>query len=239
MEISAHFSDIQTNISEEIKKAKYNIFVAVAWITDKSLWTILEKKAEEGVIVQVILVPDEINRNNNTDFIGFLKYGGQLYWDYHHHKFCVIDVKTVITGSYNWTYMANNRGKRENIIVLKQNTEIAEQFSDEFKILLRQSEKYQLPKEKEIVYVDKEIEKEVLKIVEKEVVLVVEKEIEIKVKEDINKFTTYDKGGKSRCGKCHSNKLIEDPKAPKTIQNKVKFYCKACNTYYDNNGISI
>lgn len=60
MEISAHFSDIQISISEEIKKAKYNIFVAVAWITDKSLWTILEKKAEEGVVVQVILVPDEI-----------------------------------------------------------------------------------------------------------------------------------------------------------------------------------
>lgn len=239
MEISAHFSDIQTNISEEIKKAKYNIFVAVAWITDKSLWTILEKKAEEGVVVQVILVPDEINKNNNTDFIGFLKSGGQLYWDDHHHKFCVIDVKTVITGSYNWTYMANNRGKRENIIVLKQNSEIAEQFSDEFKILLKQSEKYHLPKEKEIVYVDREVEKEVVKIVEKEVIQVVEKEIEVKIKEDINKFTTYEKGGKTRCGKCHSNKLIEDPKAPKNIQDKVKYYCKECNTYYDNHGISI
>ena len=239
MEISAHFSNIQANISEEIKKAKYNIFVAVAWITDKSLWTILEQKADEGVVVQVILVPDEINKNNNTDFIGFLKSGGQLYWDDHHHKFCVIDVKTVITGSYNWTYMANNRVKRENIIILKQNSEIAEQFSDEFKILLKQSEKYHLPKEKEIVYVDREVEKEVVRIVEKEVVQVIEKEIEVKVKEDINKFTTYVKGGKSRCGKCHSNKLIDNPKAPKNIQTRAKFYCKDCNTYYDINGISI
>ena len=187
MEISAYFSDIQANISEEIKKAKYNIFVAVAWITDKSLWIILEKKAEEGVVVQVILVPDEINKNNNTDFIGFLKSGGQLYWDDHHHKFCVIDVKTVITGSYNWTYMANNRGKRENIIVLKHNSEIAEQFSDEFKILLKQSEKYQLPKEKEIVYVDREVEKEVVKIVEVEKVVekVVEKNLFISRKNNL------------------------------------------------------
>lgn len=239
MGISAYFSDIQTNISEEIKKAKYNIFVAVAWITDKSLWTILEKKAEEGVVVQVILVPDEINKNNNTDFVGFLKSGGQLYWDNHHHKFCVIDVKTVITGSYNWTYMANNRGKRENIIVLKQNSEIAEQFSDEFKILLKQSEKYHLPREKEIIYVYRDVEKEVVRIIEKEIIQVVEKEIEVKVREDINKFTTYEKGGKSRCGKCHGNKLIEDPKAPKNIQAIAKFYCKGCNAYYDINGISI
>ncbi len=239
MEISAHFSEIQTTISEEIKKAKFNIFVAVAWITDKSLWTILEKKAKKGVTVEVILVPDEINKNNDTDFIGFLKSGGKLYWDDHHHKFCVIDINTVITGSYNWTYMANNRGKRENIIILKENTEIAIQFSDEFKILLNQSEQYHLPLEKEIVYVDREVEKEVVRIVEKEVVRIVEKEIEVKVKEDINKFTTYKKGGKSRCGKCHSNKLIEDPKAPKSIQNKVKFHCKDCNTYYDFNGISI
>lgn len=63
--------------------------------------------------------------------------------------------------------MANNRGKRENIIVIKQSTEIAEQFSDEFKILLKQSEKYQLLKE--VIYVVKEVEKivEVEKVVEK------------------------------------------------------------------------
>lgn len=71
--------------------------------------------------------------------------------------------------------MANNRGKRENIIVLKQNSEIAEQFSDEFKILLKQSKKYHLPREKEIVYVDREVEKEVEKIIEVE--KVVEKNI--------------------------------------------------------------
>lgn len=50
MEISVHFSDIQANISEEIKKAKYNIFVAVAWITDKSLWAILEKKQKPALL---------------------------------------------------------------------------------------------------------------------------------------------------------------------------------------------
>jgi phosphatidylserine/phosphatidylglycerophosphate/cardiolipin synthase-like enzyme len=239
METLAYFSDIQENISEEIKKAKYNIFVAVAWITDKSLWTILKNKVDEGLVVQVILVPDEINKSNNADLIDFLKSGGQIYWDDHHHKFCVIDVKVVITGSYNWTYMANNRGKRENVVIIKQNIELAEQFSDEFKSLLKQSEKYLLPPEKEVVYIEREVEKEVVKVVEKEVIQLVEKKIEVKVKENVNRFTVYMKSGKSKCGNCHSGKLIDYPKAPKSIQSLVKYYCKDCNIYYDFQGISI
>jgi phosphatidylserine/phosphatidylglycerophosphate/cardiolipin synthase-like enzyme len=249
MIIEAHFSDIQQKISEELNKAKYNVFVAVAWITDKSLWQILEKKAEDGVTVQVILVPDDINKHNNTDFDSFLKSGGQLFWDDHHHKFCVIDVKTVITGSYNWTYMANNRGPRENIVILSQNVEIAEQFSDEFKLLIRDADKLILPKEKELVYVDREVEKEIIKEVEVIVEVPVIKEVEKKiikevekpivVKEDVHKFKLYDKGGRIRCGKCHGNKLISDPKTPKNIKIYAMLHCKGCNTYYDKNGISI
>jgi hypothetical protein len=247
MQVSAHFSDIQTRISEEISIGKYQIFVAVAWITDKSLWAILTKKSKEGLNVQVILVPDKINLEYKEEILNFMRADGQLFWDEHHHKFSVIDVKTVITGSYNWTNAANLRGKRENVVIIKQNEEIAEKFADEFKILLKQASKYELPKEKEIVYVEKPVEREIVKVVEKPVVQIVEKPvvkyvekpIQIKVKEDINKFTIYAKGNKFRCGKCHSAKLEEDPKAPGKIQNIAKFYCKDCNTYFDGNGISI
>jgi phosphatidylserine/phosphatidylglycerophosphate/cardiolipin synthase-like enzyme len=229
MEISAHFSDIQMNISEEIKKAKYNIFVAVAWITDESLWTILQEKANEGVVVQVILIPDEINKNNKLDFIRFSESGGQLFWDDHHHKFCVIDVKTVITGSYNWTYMASNRGKRENIVVIKKNSDIAEQFSDEFKILLKHSKKFEIPKEKEIIYLDREVTKEVVKIVE------VEKKIDsikIRQKEPVQpEKVRYEiifgifNGGIVKCGKC-KNKL--------SAEN----FCVKCQKKYKYSSIS-
>jgi phosphatidylserine/phosphatidylglycerophosphate/cardiolipin synthase-like enzyme len=241
MEIVAYFSDIQTSISDEIKKAKYNIFVAVAWITDKSLWTILETKAKEGVVVQVILVPDEINNNNSSIFDDFSRAGIQIFWDDHHHKFCVIDIKTVITGSYNWTYMASNRGKRENIVILKGNADIAEQFSDEFKLLLKGAQKHALPLEKEFIFIEKPIEREVVKIVEKEVIQYIDREVKVKVnvKEDVNKFTMYEKVGKFKCGKCHSNKIIIGPKAPKNIQSIARYYCKDCNTYYDANKMSI
>ena len=71
--------------------------------------------------------------------------------------------------------MANNREKRENIIVLKENSKIAEQFSDEFKLLLKKSQRFKLPLKEKIVYVEREIEKEI--IIEKPIVKVLEKHI--------------------------------------------------------------
>jgi phosphatidylserine/phosphatidylglycerophosphate/cardiolipin synthase-like enzyme len=47
-----------------------------------------------------------------------------------HNKFCVIDYNTVITGSYNWSYKAENNF--ENIIVNYNDTGLAEQFVNEF-----------------------------------------------------------------------------------------------------------
>jgi phosphatidylserine/phosphatidylglycerophosphate/cardiolipin synthase-like enzyme len=179
MIISAHFTEIQLNIIQNLKKAKFDIFVAVAWITDKSMWQILEEKAKSGVVVQVILVPDEINNNNETYYKNFAKSGGHLAWDNHHHKFCVIDREIVITGSYNWTIMANNREKRENILIIEQNAEIIDQFSNEFRMLLKKSHKYEHPKE--VIYVEKEVQKIIYveKIVEQTIenIKVIEKPI--------------------------------------------------------------
>jgi phosphatidylserine/phosphatidylglycerophosphate/cardiolipin synthase-like enzyme len=162
MKATAHFEDIQEEIVNVIGKAKYNIYVAVAWITDQRLWKLLNKKAKDGVQVQIILVKDEININEQTDFIKFINSGGQIFWDDHHHKFCVVDVRTVITGSYNWTIKANNRLKRENIIIIEDDQNLSERFADEFKLLLKEGNQYILPTKKEIVYVEKEVVKEVI-----------------------------------------------------------------------------
>ena len=47
-----------------------------------------------------------------------------------HNKFCVIDGKHVITGSYNWTHRAKSND--ENITVFSDNPEIASRFLKEF-----------------------------------------------------------------------------------------------------------
>ena len=47
-----------------------------------------------------------------------------------HNKFCIIDFNTVITGSYNWSYKAENNF--ENIVINSNDTSLAEQFVTEF-----------------------------------------------------------------------------------------------------------
>lgn len=46
-----------------------------------------------------------------------------------HHKFCVIDLRTVIHGSYNWT---NKAQWNKETISIDVGREIAEKFANEF-----------------------------------------------------------------------------------------------------------
>jgi Leucine-rich repeat (LRR) protein len=140
MSIETHFNDIQTNIILELNKANRQILLAVAWLTDETLFNKLCQKADDLVDVQIIIVNDEINRNSGIDYEKLIKIGGKVYWQENlnsslmHHKFCVIDSATVITGSYNWTRKANSN--IENIIILKNEIQSAKQYYDEFKSLV-------------------------------------------------------------------------------------------------------
>jgi hypothetical protein len=60
---SHHFEDIQNQIIEQIKSAKYSIWVAVAWFTDKTLFDLLIIKKQEGLNIQIIVINDDINKN--------------------------------------------------------------------------------------------------------------------------------------------------------------------------------
>ena len=46
-----------------------------------------------------------------------------------HNKYCVIDLKTIINGSYNWTLAANYN--QENIQITKSRR-LAEEFASKF-----------------------------------------------------------------------------------------------------------
>lgn len=56
------------------------------------------------------------------------------YTNLMHHKFCVIDLKKVITGSFNWTVKASFNN--ENIAVIEQRDQ-AEKYADEFLKLIK------------------------------------------------------------------------------------------------------
>ncbi|TXD49196.1 phospholipase D-like domain-containing protein [Polaribacter sp. IC073] len=145
MQTEAIFENINKRIKQEIQEAEYSIYVAVAWFTDDVLFHELEKKVKEGCTVSIITSDDFINKQSRIDYdyyrsenFQILLYGNSNK-DLIHHKFCVIDEKTVISGSYNWTRKAKTNS--ENIVITKGDDELAKQFINEFNKLHNQFNK--------------------------------------------------------------------------------------------------
>lgn len=119
---------IQNGIQMELFKAKESIKIAVAWFTNELLLQPLILKLQNGVSVELILNDDEINRGGDTslDLSEFLQAGGVLRWNdskqLMHEKFCVIDDRIVITGSYNWTNKAELNSEVENFFYDEEET---------------------------------------------------------------------------------------------------------------------
>jgi len=118
------FRGIKAHLGLEISNAKKDIIVASAWLTDTDLINQLKERVESGLKVQIIIDSVDENFKITSHFDDFVKSGGELfvYSDKEkkckmHHKFCVIDFKTTITGSYNWTFQAN--WNLENVIKIK------------------------------------------------------------------------------------------------------------------------
>lgn len=136
MQTEAIFENIAARIQEEIQKAQQSIYIAVAWFTNRNIFEKLVLKASEGCLVHLIISNDVINNNSAIDFEELQKYNGKVYKigngnsELIHNKFCIIDYNTIITGSYNWSYKAENNF--ENIVINHNDTSLAEQFVKEF-----------------------------------------------------------------------------------------------------------
>lgn len=136
-----HFENIRKELANELKKAKYSIFAAVAWLTDDYLISILEEKAKNRVSVQLIISGSEYNKKHR--FSDLNNAGGETYIvggedalkdKFMHNKFCIIDYKKVITGSYNWSKNASTN--EENIVVVEDKL-VAFRYTDRFLELIK------------------------------------------------------------------------------------------------------
>lgn len=133
------FENIQRQIIEEIRSAKYVIWIAMAWFTDPVLYQELLKKKKEGLAIEIVLDDNEKNRNADFDlakeFITYWVSIESLYKNIMHDKFCVIDLHTVVHGTFNWTKAANYN---KETISIDCNRTTAESFADEFMKLKKQ-----------------------------------------------------------------------------------------------------
>jgi hypothetical protein len=143
MELKAHFSNIHKVIIGHLETAQSEIVAAIAWFTDRDIFEVLCKKAQSGIKVTVAVIGDEINQGpGGLNFLRLSAFGGQAIFlppgsrdePTMHHKFCVIDRSTVITGSYNWSHKARNND--ENITVVTDSADFAQKYLDTFDSLL-------------------------------------------------------------------------------------------------------
>lgn len=134
MQIQALFEDIAEQIDNELCQAKQSIYIAVAWLTNRFLFETLVNKATNGVMVQLLIFNNEINRTSGIDFSQLNQGNSITYLIDNNHKdliynnFCVVDGRVVINGSYNWTHYDNN-----NVTIIYDDFQLADQFIAQFK----------------------------------------------------------------------------------------------------------
>ena len=142
----AYFENIKSELQLELSNAKHSIYVALAWFTDNDLLNILIESAEKKKLnVQLLIFNDEINFGTyGIPFVNLKNAGGEVFIakeNLMHNKFCIIDERIIITGSYNWTKKANNENN-ENIVIIKDDIRLAKSYITEFKKLTGNNENY-------------------------------------------------------------------------------------------------
>lgn len=108
--------DILLRIKSELRNAKSEILIAMAWFTNQELYDLVREKILQNVKVSLILSdqPDnekldfDILVSQGLDFIRIKNIGYGMM----NFKFCIIDRSIAISGSYNWSNNAkNNHGQ--------------------------------------------------------------------------------------------------------------------------------
>lgn len=153
------FDNIEQRILKEIKEAHYSIFVSVAWFTNKKLFNALLEKAKNNCYVSIIIQLDDINSQCGIDYSQIQIGRSECFKiskdaELLHDKFCVIDYKKVITGSYNWTYKASHNS--ENILILNDPS-VATQYISRFEQQKAKFQKSNIEQKSPTTFVSQEV----------------------------------------------------------------------------------
>ena len=124
----------QEAILREIKAARREILVQAYSFTSEPLTMALIEAKKRGVHVEVLL--DHSNEKEKySDLHLFLEHGLPPLIDANHpiahNKVMIIDKKTIVTGSYNFTNQAENENA-ENMLILKHHPELVNSYRQAF-----------------------------------------------------------------------------------------------------------
>lgn len=125
--------DCSSTIKHWIGRANKSIHVMVYSFTLDEIAEALIAARERGVDVKVV-IERENAYGRGSEYQRLLSAGIDVRLDSNpylmHHKVMIVDGRIVVTGSYNWSWSAENRND-ENLIVI-MDEDIAREFEEEF-----------------------------------------------------------------------------------------------------------
>jgi phosphatidylserine/phosphatidylglycerophosphate/cardiolipin synthase-like enzyme len=127
------YDNLQKAIIKNINQAETYFNIAMYTFTDKEIALSLANAQKRGVKVRVYLDRSQIESTYSIS--RFLVQKGikvRISSNNYimHHKFAIIDNCLLLTGSYNWTFAANNKND-ENLMII-DDPEIIEIFQHQF-----------------------------------------------------------------------------------------------------------
>src|ERR1035441_3308204 len=123
-------------VISEIRKATQTIDIAMYYLSSRNIAQALVKAQEKNVRIKIVL--DQSQEIESASKSGYLIKHGVMVC-YHlgfglmHNKFAIIDGKSLITGSFNWTLTAEERNEENLLIITDQET--IEKYKERFKYL--------------------------------------------------------------------------------------------------------
>jgi phosphatidylserine/phosphatidylglycerophosphate/cardiolipin synthase-like enzyme len=137
LDIQAYYSPkggCQDAVVREVNRARREILVMAYSFTNDPITNALIEAKKRGVTVDILL--DHSNeKEQHTELSAFMKHGldPQIDADHPiaHNKIMIIDKRTIITGSFNFTNQAEHENA-ENLLVIKGHAELPTHYRDNF-----------------------------------------------------------------------------------------------------------
>lgn len=148
------YDNPQKEIIKNINQAEAFINIAMYIFTDREIALPLAKARERGVKVRVYLDKEQVDyKYSQSRFLVQKGIKTRVSTNNYimHHKFTIIDNRLLLTGSYNWTFSANNRND-ENLMVM-EDPEVIEIFQNQFIYLW--TNKYSLERTRQLYKIAK------------------------------------------------------------------------------------
>ena len=130
------YDNPQKEIIKNINRAQASINIAMYIFTDREIALPLVKARERGVKVRLYLDQDQVDyKYSQSRFLVQKGIKTRISTNNYimHNKFAIIDNRILLTGSYNWTFSANNRND-ENLMVI-DDPEIIARYQNQFERL--------------------------------------------------------------------------------------------------------